>query len=340
MRSHSERIHGPYRRERVGKVVWRVVVVGAERADSGHRGRTTHTCASEDEAIALISTLRTKVEGRTVGKAVEEYLLYLGAKGNRERSIETTRVRLVGMLVPIWNLALTDVTPHRAEHVYQRYAQAHSTDTHRNALNQVRTFRRWCQKRGWVKTNPWAEVEPMGKRSAGKPQLEPDEARQLARVCLHRALTDDGALASLLCLYLGLRASEVVGLEKRALNLETGLLSVRVSKTRAGVRRLEIPGVLIPGLKARIERPIIFPYRREWVRDSVMRLCALAGVPVVCAHGLRGTFASLAMGNGATVRAVADGLGHGNDVHTTVTNYIAQGMVEQAQAKQAQKVLA
>lgn len=329
MRNVGERIHGPYRRERKGRVVWRVVIVGQRREDSGHRGRVTHTCPSEEEALALISTLRAKSGARTVGKTVEEYLLYLKAKGNRERSIDTTRDRLSGLLKPLWGLPLAEVTPHRAMATYQTYAADRSPDTHRNALNQARSYRRWCNKQGWVKTNPWAEVEPMGRRSAGKPQLEPDEARRFARLCLDRALFDDGAAAALLCLYLGLRAGEVVGLEKRALNLETGLLSVRVSKTRAGVRRLEIPAVLVPALKARIERPVIFPYRREWVRDSVQRLCLVAGVPVVCAHGLRGTHATLATAAGLTPKMVAGSLGHESD-QVTRTNYIAPGTIERA----------
>jgi integrase len=49
---------------------------------------------------------------------------------------------------------------------------------------------------------------------------------------------------------------------------------------------------------------------RDWPRENVQRICRLADVPEVTAHGLRGTHATLAEEEGATGDLVARALGH------------------------------
>jgi len=59
-----------------------------------------------------------------------------------------------------------------------------STDTHRNELAEVKTFLRWCVKKGHLRKNPAEEIEGIGKRKKGKPQLRAGEAVEF----LERAL--------------------------------------------------------------------------------------------------------------------------------------------------------
>jgi integrase len=334
--STGERVHGPYPHRRGFRVT---IVVGRQRRNKQF--------ADREAALAFIAECRKLLGARTVEVALGEYVQHLltrGANGrpNRPRTVETTEMRLRGILGPVLALPVAELTENRAATLYGKYARDRAPDTHRNTLGQARTFGKFCAKRGWAKANPWSSVEPEGQRSAGKPQLEPDEARVFARVCLNRALVDDGALAGLLCLYLGLRASEVVSTPRRAVNLESRVLSVHASKTKAGIRRLLIPEELVMPLARRVEiaAPLdrLLPYRREWVRDSVMRLCEVAGVPVVCAHGLRGTWASLGSEGGAAVEVVARELGQSGTA-VARKHYIAPGTLERVQADRARGVL-
>src|SRR5690606_111415 len=204
----GERIHGPYPHRNA----WRVVVVTPS-------GRSTQSCSTREEALALIATLRAKAGARTVEQVISSYVQYLTVKGNRPRSVETTEQRLRALTAGVATLPIQELTARRAGQLYRSYAQGRSPDTHRNTLGQARTWGKWVKRRGWSKVNPWEEVEPFGRRSAGKPQLMPDEARRFAAVALDRAREGDGgALAVLLALCLGLRASEVVGLTRREVN--------------------------------------------------------------------------------------------------------------------------
>lgn len=82
----------------------------------------------------------------------------------------------------------------------------------------MRTFLAWCIERGWLRgENPVADVKGVGKRrprgkSLGKTgnELRIREARawyQHAIYLAHRG--DQGAVAALVALLLGLRASEI-----------------------------------------------------------------------------------------------------------------------------------
>lgn len=68
---------------------------------------------------------------------------------------------------------------------------------------------------------------------------------------------------------------------------------------------------------------------RHWVLRQVHRVCKAAGVPVVPAHGLRGTHATLAVAAGATGDVVAAALGH-ESFTTTARHYARPEAIESA----------
>ena len=70
---------------------------------------------------------------------------------------------------------------------------------------------------------------------------------------------------------------------------------------------------------------------RHWVLRSVKRICAAAGVPVVPAHGLRGTHARLAVEAGISGDVVAASLGH-ESFATTTASYAGPDAVAGAAA--------
>jgi hypothetical protein len=110
--------------------------------------------------------------------------------------------------------------------------------------------------------------------------------------------------------------------------IETGCAVLRVTdaKTAAGERALKLPTVLQPLLAKLAEgkRPDDRLFRsrnRHWVRRSVEKCCAAAGVRVVSAHGLRGTHAMIAREVGVSGVLLAQAMGHESE--TTTTNHYA-----------------
>lgn len=305
------KIYGPWYDERRGH--YRVVVFQAD----GKRFDVTYR--SRKKAERAVEERREEIElgSMTVGEGIDEYLDYQRAKGNREGTIKTTGYRLRSLLAPASELMLLDLDPKRAQKLYDQYAKSGaSVDTHRNALGQARTFGRWAAKRGYAPGNPFADVEGVGRRSRGKAQLTIDEARRFASHCVAIAPGDRHAVGALICLGLGLRASEACGLEARDLDDEGAQIVVRGTKTDAARRRLAVP----EWLRGALEGALPLGLTRYSLRDGILRLCRDAGVTEVGPHGLRGTHSSIAAEAGAASELVAASLGH-SSIAVTESHY-------------------
>lgn len=145
---------------------------------------------------------------------------------------------------------LAQLTPRKAAHLYDRLStrpsktgRPLSTDSHRNILAECKSFGRWCAKSKLLPADPFAAVEGVGRRSHGKPQLRIDEARRFCRTAHELAIGGDvGAVAALVTLLLGLRASEITERVSRDVDDGGRLLWIPDSKTRAGRRQVEIDG--------------------------------------------------------------------------------------------------
>jgi integrase len=168
------------------------------------------------------------------------------------------------------------------------------------------------------------------------------DARLVREGARARRRDDEGAIAALVALLLGLRASEIVGLRVADLDDDEDagdLLWIPCSKTPAGRRTLEVPAELRPLLIAcaedktpnrylfeceREQDAIGKPHLRDWVLDQVHRVCDAAKVPRVTAHALRGQLATLTAERGLAGHLIAATLGH-EDVRTTMTAYAKPG---------------
>lgn len=300
----------------------------------------------------------------SVKDAVKAYLDYQTAKGNRTGSVTTSGHVLRRFFGSMLDQPLHKITPQRGADLYEklrtgrgeRTGEAISASTHRGNLSQAKTFLAWCVERGWLRANPLDKVKPVGQKRHGKPQLTINEARLLYGVCLREAERDDGALAVLLALMMGLRAGEIVSRTVRDLDDGGRLLRVMpnealgfVPKTSRSKRAVPVPQVLQPLLLARTRHKLPGAlllvaegggaHWRDWVSEQTRRLCRLTGVPVVCAHSLRGVASTAAVEAGVAVEAVASLLGHGSS-RMTRQSYIRPGTVEQAEREQTQRVLA
>src|SRR5207249_8853404 len=125
-----------------------------------------------------------------------------------------------------------------------------AADSHRNMLAEAKSLLKWCAVvKKWIARNPLDGVEGKGKRRHGKPQLRIDEARKW--IATATALADAGeagAVAAMMALLLGMRASEIVSRVARGLDDEGHLLWIPETKTEAGRRTPRRPAALPPFL--------------------------------------------------------------------------------------------
>lgn len=311
--------------------------------------RATETVPTLEEAERLKRALIRELEAQeqlTIGSALEQYESHLAVvKGNKSGSIKVTISRLRDFF-PDREVALRDLTPKAAAALYQRLTSEKrpgtgrplAPDTHRNSLSQAKTFLKWCVEAGFLSQNPLQHVTGQGRRRRGKAQLGIDESRKFSHTALQLAEDgDDGALAVLVLLYVGLRSTELVSLLVRDLDDRGRVLWVRDApqaavshlKTPAAQRGPSVPKMLQPLLLELAKgRPALAPlfgkHWRDWPRKQVARVCKLAGVPRVTAHGLRGLKSTLALLAGENPEIVARSLGHRSS-RVTMASYAAPG---------------
>jgi len=150
----------------------------------------------------------------------------------------------------------------------------------------------------------------------GKPQLRLDEARKWTARALELAEEgESGAVAALITLLMGFRASEVVKRVVSRSGRRWEDLGGGRCEDRGGESPVQVPAVLQPLLRGLAEGKaasdrLFGQHWRDWVRKWVVRICEEAGVPVVCAHSMRGLHSTLAMDAGMSAHMVAASLGH------------------------------
>ena len=345
-RTMGRRVLGPYR---ISGSRWRIVVV----EESG--SRTARNFETEEEAVQVVRSLNRgirKTQETTIAEAKQIYEVYLrDEKQNKERSYTATLWRL-GRFFPDGELSFVALTPSKCAGYYQalrgretRYGKPLAVDSHRNILAEARTFLKWSMSKGYLRANPLDGVQGLGKRRHGKPQLRIDEARKwLARAVQLAEEGEDGAVAALVTLVMGLRAGEVVSRIVRDLDDEGQLLWIPDSKTEAGKRTLQVPEFLRTFLRELAEgkrsEDLLFGYHdRNWPRKWVARICKAAGVPRVTAHGMRGLHGTLAVETGLSAHAVASALGH-ESITTTLQSYAKSGAGAGARQQKVLTVLA
>ena len=306
-------------------------------------GTTYKSFQNENEALAYRRELLRQIEGEVpLCEAFERYRAYLEQKGNKPRSIMTTFFRLKRFF-DVEDIHLSSLTPRRAAERYQALLGEQAVDTHRNTLAEVKTFGRWLVKQKLLKVNPFLEIDGVGKRRHGKEQLRIDEARRWLETALELAVQEDGAIAGMATLLMGMRCSEVVSRVVRDLDDGGRLLWIPDSKTEAGKRTQEVPEVLQPLLIAlsqgKAPLALLFGHHdRAWPRLWVKRICRLAKVPLVTAHGMRGLFGTLGFETHQVPHAVAASLGHAS-ASVTIRSYAKPEAVQGARQRQALAVL-
>jgi integrase len=315
----------------------------------GGRPRRSRIFETERQAWVYVTTWRAdlaRVECLTVEEALDEYLTTAGpARGWSKEHALTTGHRLRGLLAPQLPRPLPKLTAAHLTAAYRAYQTGRAVATHRAALNQCKTFFGWCLKQGLLKESPAAGLEGEGRRRRGKVQLRTVEARTWVQHAALRYLRDgeEGALAALLCLLLGLRSKEAR--DRRVRDVDEGVLVIERTKTDGGARRLEIPEQLRPLLARQVTGKSATDWlfggttqrHRGWVLDWTQRLCRECGVTEVCAQSLRGLHATIAVTHGVSAHVVAGSLGHSPAVMRA--HYAAPGSEGTGQSRSLLRVI-
>lgn len=338
---------------------WRVMVV-TPTEDGTSRRRSARWFDEEEEAKDFREAVELKLSKFsrvTLEEAIDRYEHHLKESGTLPVSYRETCRRL-RLFFPSMSMAVSRVTPERAQSYYDKFRkrlapnkQPISVDYHRAALINARSFCKWCISQGWLALNPFASVEGIGRRSAGKPQLTGDEIRKLYAHCLACAKAGDAsALGILMALLMALRSSDLTRRCVRDLDLDGTVLRIEAGKTKRSNRPRNVPEVLRPMLKQLVrKRPADAPlfatpytesgfHTRRWLEQAMERHCEAAGVPYVPPHSLKGAAGTILAETGELADRIADHLSHESSA-TTKRHYIAAGAEEEARQAKALKVI-
>jgi integrase len=338
---------------------YRVVEV---RPDGRRSSSTFDDEPTASEYIRRAETRVARLKETTVAQALQAYAKHLEKKGNLARTIDTTMIRLGSFFGPNAALRMSALTPKGCQEIFHGKIEngvviepgfetrpsrrqgdkkgkpstgpAPSIDTQRNTLAEAKTFLRWAIKKehlayargGNEKATPLDAIEIVGRRRRGKKQLSADEISSwFGKAFELAAAGESGAVAAMLTFALTLRASEVVALKVRDLDVKGTVLWVEKSKTEAGRRRNTIPEEIQPYLialaKGRAGDELLFgKHWRDWPREWVQKICRGAKVPVITAHGMRGTHSTLAEEAGITGVLLMRAMGH-RSITTTHRHY-------------------
>lgn len=350
--SKSARIIGPERRG----AGWRV----REIAPNGETETFLFALEDEQGARNKVRAFRQEATAdRSIGATVTEYIEHLrrfgGSKSRnlRDSGLKTRTRKLVTILqlldreesrrnrgkriasVLYNDRPLEALTAAAAQRLYSECVKEYAAATQHGFLVAAQEFGAFCATEGYLPANPFSAVKREGDANEGKPKLRLDEARKF----IMAAYSDPhplGGLAAAMMLTLGTRSHEILTRSIRDLDDYGRVLVIPRSKTDAGKRRLQIPPVLRAHLRKLTEgqAPEALVFRgmtNGTLLGHVKRLCEVAGVPMVCAHGLRGTWGDITVEIEGKVDSAAKTMGHAS-AEITRRAYLSAGTEQSVKA--------
>ena len=211
-------------------------------------------------------------------------------------------------------------------------AQGYAPSTVRNAVLPLRSILRRAVDREEIETNPTERLDlPIDRRKKDR-VAPPEEVDALLDV-----LPDQLRLIWALALYTGLRRGELQALGWKSVDLEQGTIEVERSwdrvagfidpKSRAGFRRVPLPGTLRPMLvRQRLrqgagEAGLVLgdgqvPFDPSNAIRRAKRIWAKEGLGHLGYHECRHTYASLMIAAGVNAKTLSIYMGHSSIVMT------------------------
>lgn len=303
---------------------------------------------SKEEAELLIRQLREEIAraaGLTCHKAIELFIQH------KATYVQSTSAQTVGDRLRTFlpDMPLSHITESKAQQLYLaetkrigRFGPVKPA-SHQAFLRTTKEFFRWLVKTKQIQKSPFADIEPIGRANAGKTQPTETDAQKLDTVLFEAAKAgEEGALALLVQLYLGLRSSEVLKLLVSSVERQGRKVSIVRGKTRNARRSLDLyPEVANLLWQLCMNRPAsdrVFAAHlprtpaSNYLWKRLHHYCRRAGIPEYCPHSLRGLHSSLALVGGATSHQVAAQLGHASFA-TTAKHYADPSAVENSQSR-------
>ncbi|MGC8968348.1 MAG: tyrosine-type recombinase/integrase [Thermus sp.] len=321
---------------------------GGRRVRKSFYGRTAREAqAKATEFLAKHRMgLIPKRDPRTFGEFARAWLERKGLT----RAPTSLRVyeREVGYLLPhLGPKQMQKITPQDVRSALDALARRGlSPRTLRKVLERARAIFKEAVALELVARDPTAavKVEVPSRPPVGR-ALEPHEAEALL-AAFDAWPTWEVGMALRLCLALGLRAGEALGLQWGDLDLEAATLTVRRAwtvmggrgvltepKTSRARRTLPVPHGTLERLRARYRVLLELGYTPEELRGAwvfpgmgddsrplnphtlghaLRKITKRLGLPPVRVHDLRHSYGSLLLANGAPLELVAERMGHAN----------------------------
>lgn len=223
------------------------------------------------------------------------------------------------------HLRLSDLAPAKIATVRDELNRAPATvAAYLAVLASVLTacVRRWH----WLKDSPMRQVDKPTVSNARSRFLSQDELQRLLTAC-RESESPDLHLAVLLSITTGARRGEILGLRWRDLDLEKGIVSLRVDNettTKGGIRSLPVAPQALAILKDRLRAEkvvdltgsaLVFPSRITRTHPVELRkpfetALRRAGIEGFRWHDLRHSAASFMAAHGASLLEIGAVLGH------------------------------
>jgi integrase len=358
-RREGARVLGPYPDDSRGR--WRVVQVAEDGTRTPHYAETEAEARLLVKACLIDLGIPTE-NVVTVTAAIAMFVQQKrDSHAWSERTFERTPadLRFFAAAAPEAPISLVNAAWVRT-YIERLNAHVPALASRKTRYDAVAEFLKWCERRKFVRENPCKFIDPSekpwtGKRAKrlmgrGKPQLRNlDEAQAYLAACLRLSSTTR-VVAAALPLLTGLRSGAVRHLRVADIDFGANRIWTRDvdedeapgvqwdTKTASSRMTVGLPAVLSERLaslcQGRAPQEFLFlskrhksgnpgPYDRKWLNRLVQEVCVAAGTRVVCAHGLRDSFATVQAALAAkTAAEVAVLLGHDDDGQTAKRHYI------------------
>ncbi|WP_146140977.1 site-specific integrase, partial [Haliangium sp. UPWRP_2] len=249
----ESRVKGPYSERGGTRFRLRVIERGAKRDLYFPTERQARS------QLVILQQQLAQSGSRTIAWLIDEFCAERQRQGRaKPRTCQEQRERMRGLFHAYLTSEARAITPAIATKLYVEMVEATNPKTgkplaaatHRFYLKLARAVYAWAVRQGFAQYNPFANVQPVGRVNAGKPQLRIDEAQRFVTTALARfdEQGDTMAAGALMALLMGLRASEVLARRVRDVDRAGEILWIDGGKSKNARRYLDVPAVLQPRL--------------------------------------------------------------------------------------------
>jgi integrase len=285
----------------------------------------------EREALRLWSAEQTKIENGTWHEHASKTISFETAlKQYREYSAIQNRSHhsYVEPALSVWeaqitpNTLLAKLTPALIEHVKLRRAQDVAHTTVDKDLAVLKAFFNWCMARSLAASNPVSRVKFFNEDNSRLRYLTEDEYNRLIQAA--KTIETSPCLAEkiILSIHTGLRRGSLFSLRWDYVDFLSRVL--RVPRTKSGrPHAVPLNATVLTTLQALYterlpECPYVFAHTTgrkagepvKDVKNAFHTALDIAAIKDFTWHDLRHTFASWLIMKGASLRSVAERLGH------------------------------